>query len=470
MLSKLRNALPQWMRRSGRSAGAVAAPTELSEGEFRELLKSLAAPGVKALSIRDFFANGEVGFKQLTSYESILRYGTSKLWASWKACDLVAQEVMRTTFDVRRGNREDPIQPPRGMDVLLEYPNESMTFAELLYLTVMHVKFVGNSYWYKAEAQAGTFRRPGMLIPVNPSRVTIRTDPQTGAVIGYTVSGITKDGKPGLAPYDVGELVHFKRPHPNNDYYGLGDLEAGQALGQSALSAVDADESSHKNGAVPTGVLVKKTDYPTSPTEWKELKAKWQAEYGGANNAGKIGWLGGEWSYLRLGLTPAEMAKAEMAKLTRDDIFALHGVPLSVAGVKDAANYATAQVDDVRFRSYAVAPMVKIVQDTFNTDIAPDWGDGLKLVFNVTGLINIGATLESILPAFDRGIVSINEVRAMIGLKTNPDNPLWSEHYINAGLTPLSLAGLANADTAADTAKAIVQRFIAGTSQPPPKP
>jgi len=69
------------------------------------------------------------------------------------------------------------------------------------------------------------------------------------------------------------------------------------------------------------------------------------------------------------------------------------------------------------------------------------YGAGLRLEFSVTGLINVGGVLAAVLPAFDRGILSINEVRQMMGMPPNP-NPIFNDHYFLGGYMPVDLAGL----------------------------
>ncbi len=429
---------------------------EFSDLQIRRLLGQIG--GEKSVRVSDFLGN--ITLTQLGTYEQYLRACTSKVWASWKACDLVSQSVSTTPFKVTRGEGDADVKIP-DLAQLLTYPNDNQTFGELVYLSTMHLKMTGSAFWYKAEARAVDGQRPRSLIPLNPSRVRITVDDSTGEVIGYQVNLGKK-----VVPLDAGEVIHFRRPHPNHDYNGLGDVEAGETPISEALNSAQQRTNQWRNSGAPSGILVKKEgqlDAQMAPDDWRKLKADYLAAYGGTENAGKQAFLTGDWSYLKVGLNASEMQDIERSKLTTEEIFLLHGVPLSVAGVRDAANYATSQIDLTRYQSLTVAPMVRLIMDTMNTDLIIDWGKDLRIKFELSGLINIGAVLQDVLPAFDRGIVSINEVRRMIGLKTDEANPLWTEHYINAGLTPLTLAGLANADQAAAQGKRIVDRFVEAT-------
>jgi hypothetical protein len=64
-------------------------------------------------------------------------------------------------------------------------------------------------------------------------------------------------------------------------------------------------------------------------------------------------------------------------------------------------------------------------------------------------------------PLFDRGGLTINELRAVVGLPQDEGNDAWNQCYINAGLVPLDLSGIsAPGGPADDAAKATVARFV----------
>ena len=425
----------------------------LDHWQVKELL---SAAGMKAIATSKYGLEFPVA--NLGNYESYLKVATGKVWASWKACDLTAQVASNVPFKVLRGSGSEGVEVA-GLAQLLQYPNDTMTFGELVYLTVMHVKITGNAYWLKVEPNLKG-DRPVALIPLNPRRVQVVVSRETGELQGYRVSGGTV-----TATIPPEEVIHFKRPHPNNDWYGIGDIEAGSTMMGDTVSRSNWKEAFWKNGATPSGILVKEDNTHTQE-QWEKLKAEFSKQYSGTKNAGKMAWLSGKWATLRVGLTLAEMADIENRKLSIEEVSLLHGVPLSVLGVREAANYATAEIDDTRFRSYGVLPMVRLVQDTMNTDLVAGFGPQFRIKFAMTGLVNVGQVVQNLTPAFDRGWLSINEAREALGLPTDEENPLWTGHFINAGLVPLELAGIANQQATEDAAKGIVARFIAETTAP----
>jgi len=419
---------------------------------LREMLAKFFRPGIpmlKAVSLGTLISETPVA--KLGDYQQYLQAGCKKVWASWKACDIIAKAVVDTTHIVRRKGSTDPVVVA-PLDALLTAPNQFETLADLLYKSVLHVKLTGNAFWYKAEANlAGD--RPLEIFGLNPKRMKVAVG-KDGTPVGWLHKTRGVD-----VPFSLDEIIHFRQPHPDNDYYGLGEMEAAEPLFKDTLNRSNYGESFWKNGASPSGILILK-EKVTDEEAWEKAKKKWQDQYSGAKNAGKTAWLTGEWSYQQLGLSAADMQDIEKSKLNDERIFLLHGVPLSVAGLREAANYATAEIDDQRFRAYTVKPMVKLFEDTMNTDLVAGFGDNLEIHFNVAGLVNLTQVVLNYNALFDRGIISVNEYRERVGLPSDQANPLWDQHFVSAGLVPLELAGIAQADQTQQAAAAIVNRQI----------
>ena len=392
-----------------------------------------------------------VPLSKLGDYQSYLKAATKKVWASWKACDIVAQTVQGTDMNVR--NRRDEIveNPPADLARILQYPNQWITAGEMYYLLVMHLKILGNAFIYKSETDLNG-NRPKELYIINPKRMKI-VPGTTTKIKGYVYSVNGNE-----VPFEPNEIMHFKRPHPDNEYWGLGDIEAGEEVFNSIINRDSWEGSFWKNGASPAGIL-RYEELISDQDQFDRIKAKWRKEYEGRENAGKTAIVSGKWQYNQVGLSAVEMQNLEQRKYSVQEIFMQHGVPLSVAGLENSANYATAKVQDTQFRRYTVLPMVDIIQDTFNTDFASGWGD-FKMVWEVGGLIPSGDVINDFIPLFDRGGMTINELRSKAGLAPDPDNPLWEQSFINAGLLPLELAGIADQSATQQAALNIRDEFL----------
>lgn len=414
------------------------------------------APSQKAVSafVDMIQGTGSVG---PSTYADYMATGTGKSWASFKACDLIAKGLLTLPIRLTRAGTTNEVKDS-PLAALLRVANPMETFSDLLYRTVFWLELTGSAYWYKSEANHDG-NKPRALIGLKPQHMTIHADSQ-GRVKGYTY---TVAGQP--VPFDVDEVIHFKWPHPANDYYGIGKLEAARDLMDDQANRANWANRFWQNGAAPSGVFVRDGD--ADPTEFERLKARWNSEYGGKKNAGKTAWLVGKWSHIKLGLDIAEMQDIERQKLTVEQIFQLHGVPLSVAGVRDAANYATAEIDAERFKEFTLLPLARLIEQTLRSDLVAGFGDRDVLAFDVSSLINTARVVRDLTPLFDRGVVSINEMRERAGLPRDDANPIWNQHFINAGLVPLDLSGIADLGRTDAEAARTVARF---TAQQPHRP
>jgi HK97 family phage portal protein len=197
-------------------------------------------------SIESLF--GGLPIHRFGAYEDYLKAGSRKVWATWKATDIVAQTVMDTPMKVQRKGTSTEVKIP-DLQLLMSYPNDGETWADLIYRTVFHIKWTGNGYWLKEGGTLADNSKPTALYNLNPKRMKIVTD--TGRrVLGYIYSA---DGKQLLL--DPEEVMHFKRAHPDNDHYGLGDIEAGEPLLNDHINRNKWAQGFWKNGASPSGDL-----------------------------------------------------------------------------------------------------------------------------------------------------------------------------------------------------------------------
>jgi len=267
---------------------------------------------------------------EFSDMRAYLRVGCEKVWASFRACHLTASVLLSTKFKVQGKELGADVQNPE-LNRLLSTPNPFDSWAELLYLWVYHMKLTGRAYWLKDEMDYKG--RPKYLYPLMPQYVAPIPHP-TEKISGYIyrVNGQEQH-------FERDEIIHFRRPHPMKLHGALGDVAASQPLYREYIARNTLEEKFLANGAMPSGILTKK-EAEEDEEEWAKLKKWWKSEYEGERNVGKTAFLNGEWAYTKLGLTHSEMQSIENEKWSIEQIFTNHGVPLSMAGIKEAANYA----------------------------------------------------------------------------------------------------------------------------------
>ena len=111
--------------------------------------------------------------QKFNDYETYLQASCSKVWAHWKAADIVSEQLRSVPRVTKR--RGVNVEAPPELAALLKVANPEMTFDELVYLTGMHIKITGNAFWFKStgETVRRGGKRPNALYPMNPARVEI---------------------------------------------------------------------------------------------------------------------------------------------------------------------------------------------------------------------------------------------------------------------------------------------------------
>ena len=401
------------------------------------------ALGIKSKNKSSFLSVGKsYHFGQedrFNDYKSFLDAGAGNVWASFRACDIVANAVMQTGFNLINEKTGSFIENDRtGISDLMKSPNPVDTFEDLMYLYVHHIKLTGNFFLLKDKINQIT-KQPEEIYPLIPSRVKIIPDDKNdGRVLlyQYTVNG-------ELTEFSPEEVIHFKRPNPTNEYWGLGDVQAGKGLYKDYINRDLLNEHFQKNGGLPSGVLVNE-EFDGEEGEWERVKSIWSNQYAGKKNLGKIAWLTGKWNFIKLGMTSEQMQQIERDRQNVHQIFLNHGVPLSIAGIDKAANYATSRQDYINFKRFTCYPLALGFFRKLNKELVNFYNDDYKIDFVVNGLVDGEAVVREYLPLLAQGAITPNEIRDMAGLP-KIDNPLLDSFYINTQLIPMEMVGLANA-------------------------
>jgi HK97 family phage portal protein len=390
------------------------------------------APNVKKREWMEFISDFKL--TKLSDYDSYQVAGTSKLWASFHAVDTIAKAMISTPFNVKVDDKVITA-PENPLLKFLNEPNPYDSWEEILYVWPFHIKYTGNAYWLKDEIDG--HGRPSAVYPLLPQFIEIIPNREKKvAHYLYRVNGRIIEIQPE-------EMIHFKNPHPNNIMFGLGDMEAGEMMMEDYINRNMLEANYLSKGGVPSGVLVREEEVE-DPAEWKKFTSKWKEEYEGIGNTGKTAFLNGKWDYKKLGLTPQELQTMERSLMTEKRIFTLHGVPLSVAGVESAANYATAKQDSIHFKRWTVMPMLDMFCSKLNSgkqfsrNFNPTW----RMSYELGGMTDVGGIVGEYGALVDKGAMTRNELRKMVELEEIKGKPMMDDFLITGGLTPIDMAGM----------------------------
>ncbi len=282
------------------------------------------------------------------------------------------------------------------LELLLDAPNPYMSRFELIEQTVGMLELTGDAYWFLSGDGAGA---PTEIWPLRPDRVSIVPDP-VDYVKGYVYE---IDGQ--RIPLLPVEVIHFKRWHPNNDYYGLSALEAARLAVTSdrAMAEWNRNTFGQDNG-VPAGIVSIKE--LVSDADFERLKREWRQSYGGPQR--RTAFLrGGGIEWQNIGLNHNELDFLHGRQAHRDEILNIFGVPVGM--LSENATEANAKVAERLFIERTLWPKLVRLSQKITQDLLPFWPGHYVAAFDDIRPTDVQARLDEIKTAYP--VMSINEIR-----------------------------------------------------------
>jgi len=283
------------------------------------------------------------------------------------------------------------------LEQLLNMPNPVTSRFELFEQTLGSLELTGNAYWFLSGDALG---QPREIWVLRPDRVTIVPDP-TNVVRGYLYA---IDGE--YVPLDAVEVIHFRRWHPGNDYYGLSPISSAQTaiVSDKHMAHWNRNTFGQDNG-VPAGIVNIK-DF-ISDTDFERVKREWRNNYGGTGR--KTAFLrGGAVEWQNIGLSHTDLDFLQGRKAQRDEILNIFGIPVGL--VSENATEANAKVAERMFIERTLYPKLVRLAQKITQELTPFYGENLVAEFEDIRPTDAQARLDDIRTAYP--LMSINELRA----------------------------------------------------------
>jgi HK97 family phage portal protein len=322
-------------------------------------------------------------------------YGASS-WV-YVAVNRIAEAGALVPLQVFRMDGEDKIAVVRHpLEQLLDAPNTYMSRFELFEQTLGFLELTGDAYWLLSGDARGV---PAQIWMLRPDRVSIVPD-ERDFVRGYVYE---IDG--ARIPLEAIEVVHFKRWHPANDYYGLSALSAARnaVVTDKAMSEWNHNTFGQDNG-VPAGIVNVKEF--VSDADFERIKREWRQSYGGPQR--RTAFLrGGGIEWHDIGLSHSELDFLQGRKANRDEILNIFGVPVGL--VSDNATEANAKVAERTFIERTLYPKLVRIGQKITQELLPFWAGDCVAEFEDIRPTDTLARLEEIRVSYP--VLSVNEIR-----------------------------------------------------------
>lgn len=308
-----------------------------------------------------------------------------------EAIALVPLRVLRLDGEQRREVVRHPLE------VLLDAPNPFLSRFELFEQTAGFLELTGNAYWLLSGDSSGV---PVEIWPLRPDRVSIVPDPARyikGYV--YEIDGVR-------IPLEPAEVVHFKRWHPANDYYGLSALEAARLTIASDRAMAEWNRNTFKeDNGVPAGIVTVKDN--VSDGDFQRIKQEWRQSYGGPQR--RTAFLrGGNIQWHNIGLSHNELDFLKGREAHRDEILNTFGLPVGL--ISENATEANAKVAERLFIERTLWPKLTRIAQKITAELLPFWPGNYIAEFEDIRPTDAAARMDEIRASYP--VLSINEIRA----------------------------------------------------------
>lgn len=286
----------------------------------------------------------------------------------------------------------------------------------LLETVATHLLLHGNAFVQLLQDADGM---PAELFALRPERVTIEAD-----AVGWPAAYLYKVGeaKRRIAARDgLGRpgLVHLKAAHPLDDHYGLGCLGAAAAAVAVHNAAARWNKALLDNAARPSGALVYDPGdgAALSGEQFERLRAEMEAQFAGADNAGRPMLLEGGLKWQAMSLTPADMDFVALKAASARDIALAFGVPPMLLGLPGDSSYANYREANRALWRLTVLPMAERILAGLSAGLDA-WWPGLRLSLDVDQVSALSQDRERLWRQVTRAdFLSDDEKREMLGFE-----------------------------------------------------
>ena len=236
---------------------------------------------------------------------------------------------------------------------------------QLFYLTAVSLDLFPDVYWHviKTETIFGTVvNEIRFLIPKLVEQILNKDQ---SLIEFYRYAGeLTIPAK---------DVIHFKRPNPNNNLRGYAPADAFNFTLDIEYLQGKTSKSMFNNNANLEGIVLLPTE--VDPDQKRVLKAQFKEEYTGSNQGGTL-FIDNGADYKRVQGTPREMELNQARLQIRDEILVILDVPKTVMNISDDVNYSNSAAALRSFIENNIQPFAEIViESKINSYFRKIYGD-----------------------------------------------------------------------------------------------
>jgi HK97 family phage portal protein len=402
----------------------------------------------KASAVGPLVSAWSVGQPQWTprNYEELAKESYVENAIAFRCVAMIAQSGAAIPLLLHDAKNKELEKHP-AIDLLAK-PAPGYTQTWLFESLLTYLQLAGNSY-VEAVGPLSPNKPPKELWSQRPDRMRVIPGPN-GLPQGYEYSVNGKTKRWEVDPITgASDILHIKRFHPLDDWYGLSSTEPAAYAIDRHNEAGAHNMAVLQNGATPSGALVFKPvrigdEDVTAPQSLIDAAEKRLTErYAGARNAGKPMVLGGNVGWEQFGFSMEELQLVESKLDAARDICIAYGVPIELL-LPGQSTFNNKREAKLAFYEETVLPTHQIVLDHLNNWLLPRFGEGLTFVPNLDEIEALALRREmrqeQTTKLWEAGLILRDEAREAMQFEPRPDLP---QRKVDAAV----LTALVNATT-----------------------
>lgn len=250
---------------------------------------------------------------------------------------------------------------------LMDQPNEWQDKERFIEQMVTWLLGGGNVWVYKVYENYDANRLPDSLLlfsirDIRPIRRESNQPPQ-----GWEFTNMMdpKSNKPLRVPLD--RMIHIMMPNDYDQFMGLPPWAAVEKQLAADGSRVSYDKYFFDNNATPDAVLTHKPG-PINEDNARLVKQAWFDNYGGADNAGNLAVIGGDWELKVLGVSHSQSQFLENRNFTRAEIASVYHFPVQLLNAMEKGQLGKEQLSVARTLLWenAIFPVGRKIENGLN--------------------------------------------------------------------------------------------------------
>jgi HK97 family phage portal protein len=395
---------------------------------FLKILKKRKKGIAKSMSQFDAFdrSNGFVSASSLATSNAYLNaYKTINYISTMTG--ILSSDI--AGLDYRILNKKGEVAGNDDFEELINQPNEDLTGYELRQVSMLHLLLDGNLFWLpeSGDAFANLKQRPSMISVLNPAEVDIVSN---GTIINpETITSYNEISYYQATGYllqvinnkilNKDAVVHLKTSSPYNTLRGMGKIQANAPMLEIDKYQNIFNRAFFSQGAMSNLAAMQKEDL--GPTQFELWKKSIDMQYQGLSNMHKIMKLPPNTEIKPLNMSHKDMDFLAQKEMTRQDVANIFELPPVISGdLNKVQGYSSTQQMKRYFKNTLPKHARQLAFAYQN--ILKRFDSSLTFQFKYPVAMDRKEESEVGQSLFDRGAISQNEYREMLGLPIIEDD------------------------------------------------